>query len=105
MTGLSQGSLALLAFDKYAETEEAKTLAKRFGSMLELFPIFEAGWNAARAEARSDASQPAPYQDKNEDGSPIMVGDRQKYTRRRLDADGNWQPIEPPHPNDTDVNR
>ena len=46
--------LMIDAYDKYMETEEGRALAQTYGP--QFFNVFKAGWNAARAEARSDAN-------------------------------------------------
>lgn len=59
---LPKGHPALLAWEAHKKTEEYEN-SKRWAAMPEhvegsLWALFWAGWNAARAEALSDASQP-----------------------------------------------
>jgi hypothetical protein len=51
------------AFHKWRVSEEGAAFRQAFpagaANVSYMFAVFKAGWNAARAEARSDASQPA----------------------------------------------
>lgn len=51
-------SRVLAAFDKHMETDEAKTLARRFGGAVQFLGIFEAGWRAGIAST-NDLEIPA----------------------------------------------
>lgn len=83
--------LIVAAYEKFFASEDGQRIAKTDRVS---YAVFAAGWNAARAETRSDASQPT--------GGRLHVAHRasdpsddQLYTRRRLDKDGNWQTVEP----------